>query len=294
MTDLDTWQDVQNGIPTGLLDQPDPVHRHLHNGRGLAAFTHVDELFQAYFTAYLVLHSLNAPLNPGNPYVNSKTQNGFGTFGYPDFIAVFPQVAKIALNAVWYQKWLIHLRHRPESGGGMVHLIKNGVTFDGKPDDIIFDSLALKRSFEKYGTYPLSQPFPEGSPSHPAYPTGHGTVGGACITILKFFFDGGWAIPNPKVPGKDGTSLEAWDDNPETGGPGVLTVNGELNKLAHNITFGHGLHSGIHWRSDSDISMLLGEAIAIGFLQDLACTYTEPFTINFTKLDGTTATISNQ
>ena len=27
-------------------------------------------------------------------------------------------MAKIALNAVWYQKWPVHLRHRPESGGG--------------------------------------------------------------------------------------------------------------------------------------------------------------------------------
>ena len=32
--------------------------------------------------------------------------------------------------------------------------------------------------------------FPEGSPAHPAYPTGHGTVAGACITVLKFFYDG--------------------------------------------------------------------------------------------------------
>ena len=67
----------------------------LHNGRGLAAYTHVDQLYQAYFTAYLVLSSLNAPLNPGID-TNSKTQNGFGTFGPPDFAAVIAQVAKIA------------------------------------------------------------------------------------------------------------------------------------------------------------------------------------------------------
>jgi hypothetical protein len=39
--------------------------------------------------------------------------------------------------------------------------------------------------------------------------------------------------------------------------------------------------------------MLLGEAVAISFLQDLACTYAEKFTITFTKLDGTPQTISN-
>jgi hypothetical protein len=49
MADLTTWQNVQNGIDTGLVDQPDPQLRYLRNGRGLAAFTHVDVLYQAYF-----------------------------------------------------------------------------------------------------------------------------------------------------------------------------------------------------------------------------------------------------
>ncbi len=42
-----------------------------------------------------------------------------------------------------------------------------------------------------------------------------------------------------------------------------MTVNGELHKLAHNISFGHGIHEGIHWRSDTDYSMLLGEEVAL-------------------------------
>jgi hypothetical protein len=187
----------------------------------------------------------------------------------------------------------VHLRHRPESGAGLVHFIKNGVAFSGQPHANVFNSQALQKSFQKYGTYLLSQPFPEGSPAHPAYPTGHGTVGGACITVLKFFFDGTFTLSNPQVPNRDGTKLEAWNYDPETGDPGVLTVNGELHKLAHNITFGHGLHGGIHWRSDSDSSMFLGEAVALTFLQDLACTYPESFTVTLTKLDGTTAMITN-
>jgi hypothetical protein len=40
--------------------------------------------------------------------------------------------------------------------------------------------------------------------------------------------------------------------------------------------------------------MVLGEATAISCLQDQAKTFNEKFTIHFTKLDGTTATISNQ
>ena len=294
MTDLATWQAVQSGIPTGLVDQKDPIPRYAHDGRGLAAFTHVDELFQAYFTAYLVLKTLGTPPNPGNPYVGSKTQNGFGTFGGPDIASTLSEVAKIALNAVWYQKWLVHRRHRPESGGGVAELTRLGggtSPLDGGLHANVLNSKAIQQSFSKYGTYLLSQPFPEGSPYHPAYPTGHGTVGGACITVLKFFFDGGFVIPDPKVSSSDGLSLLPYSYTSEDGA--LMTVGGELNKLAHNITFGHGLHGGIHWRSDSDDSMLLGEAVAISFLRDKALTYNEKFKVQFTKLDGKPATISN-
>ena len=293
MTDLVSWFDVQNGKPTGIQNVVDPVNRYLHNGRGLAAFTHVDVLFQAYFTAFLVLQSIGTPINRGIPYYTSKTQNGFGTFGDPDFAATLGTVAKIALNEVWYQKWPVHLRHRPESGGGLVHLIKQGHTFSGSPHSSIFDSKALHRSHDQYGSWLLSQAFPEGSPAHPAYPTGHGTVAGACITVLKFFFDGHYPFPNPQVPTPDGLDLQPYQYDPTIGRHGPLTINGELHKLAHNITFGHGIHAGIHWRSDSDVSMLLGEAIALSVLRDMACTYAEPITVTITKLDGTTATITN-
>jgi hypothetical protein len=96
-------------------------------------------------------------------------------------------------------------------------------------------------------------------------------------------------LPNPVVAADDGLSLL-----PYTGAhAGQLTVNGELNKLGHNVSFGHGLHAGIHWRSDSDTSLLLGEAVALSFLNDKALTYNEPFTVSLTKFDGTEATISN-
>jgi hypothetical protein len=286
------WLDIQNGVPTGLQNQVDPQLRYRRDGRDLAAFTHVDVLYQAYFTAFLVLTSIGAPLNPGSPYNGSKTESGFGTFGGPDFAGTLAAVATVALCAVWYQKWFVHLRPRPEAIGGLVHLIKTGQgdKTDVKLSNVILNSIGLQQSFNKYGAWLLSQAFPEGSPTHPSYPTGHGTVGGACITVLKFFFDGSFVIPNPVVPTSDGLSLV-----PYTGSDaGQLTVNGELNKLGHNVTFGHGIHAGIHWRSDSDTSLLLGEAVALSFLRDRAQTYNEPFTVNLTKFDGTTATISNQ
>ena len=292
MTDPTTFQQVQNGIDIGLRNQLDPQPRYVHDGRGLGAYTHLDVLYQAYFTAYMVLGTIGASVNPGNPYVGSRTQNGFGTFGGPDFAAAITAVAGLAINNVWYQKWYIHLRHRPESGGAILRqiLTGNGGTIDATLNDNVLNSLAVQSSFNRYGDYFLSQAFPEGSPTHPAYPTGHGTVAGACITILKFFFDGDFVIPNPVVPSSDGLSLLSY-----TGGDaGQITVNGELNKLANNVSFGHGIHSGIHWRSDTDSSIKLGEALAISVLQDRALTYNEKFTVSLTKIDGTIATISNQ
>lgn len=290
--DFTTWLDIQNGVDTGLRNQVDSQLRYRRNGRDLAAYTHVDVLFQAYFTAFLILAGLNPPpLNPGNPYLGSKTENGFGTFGPPDFAATVTAVAAKALNAVWYQKWYVHLRPRPEATGGIVHLIKTGQggDTDVKLSKVILNSQGVQQSFNKYGTWLLAQAFPEGSPTHPSYPTGHGVVAGACITVLKFFFDGNFVLPNPMVPTDDGLSLEPYNGSHA----GELTVNGELAKLGHNVSFGHGIHAGIHWRSDTDTSLLLGEAVALSYLRDKARTYNEPFTVQLTKFDGTTATISN-
>jgi hypothetical protein len=292
MTDEVTFQQVQNGIDTGVPLQYDTQYRFLHDGRGLCSFTHVDVLYQAYFVAMLVLGGMGAPLNPGNPYNGSTKQNGFGTFGGPDIAATLGAAARLALNSVWYQKWWVHLRHRPESGGGIVRQILSGFgnTLQGHVNDNVLNSQAVQNSFSKYGDYFLAQAFPEGSPAHPAYPTGHGTVAGACITVLKFFFDGSFVIPNPVVPVGDGLSLV-----PYTGDDaGQITVNGELNKLANNVSFGHGIHAGIHWRTDTSSSIQLGEAVAISMLQDRAATYAEKFSVSFQKIDGSIATISNQ
>jgi hypothetical protein len=300
MTTFADWRTVQNGNLTGQQLQMDPKLRFRRNGRDLAAYTHVDVLFQAYLTALLVAGTIGLPRNPGNPYVDSKKENGFDSFGDPDFAGTLCEVATRALDAVWYQKWMVHLRPRPEATGGIVHLIKTGqgdksnVTLS----NVILNSQGLQESFNKYGTFLLPQAFPEGSPMHPAYPTGHGTVGGACITVLKFFFDCSQKIRplltkinrDVVVPSTDGLSLQTYTGADRD----LLDVNGELAKLAHNVSLGHGIHAGIHWRSDTDTSIRLGEAVALAFLRDRARIYNEPFTVSLTKFDGTTATISNK
>ncbi len=290
MTTLQDWAKVQDGFTPPMANPTSQAY--LYDGRGLASYTHVDELYQAYLIAYLVLKTLNVPANPGSPYTKYKNQVAFGTFGGPDIASTLGEVARTAINTVWWQKWIVHLRHRPESGGGLVELLKTGAPNLPEAakhlDPIILNSQALAESQKKYKSFLLSQAFPEGSPAHPAYPTGHGTVGGACITALKFFFDGKTPIKDPLIS-TDGKKPVKYT------GPGAdkLTVNGELHKLGHNISFGHGIHAGIHWRSDTDISLLLGEAVALHYLQDQAWTYKENFSIDITKLDGTTATIKN-
>jgi hypothetical protein len=90
-----------------------------------------------------------------------------------------------------------------------------------------------------------------------------------------------------------GHSIQRWLSLNPYNGSGSLTVNGELHKLAHNISFGHGIHAGIHWRSDTDYSILLGEAVAINFLLDQMYSYQENFDITIRKIDGTPQQFKN-
>ncbi|MBV8091852.1 MAG: vanadium-dependent haloperoxidase [Acetobacteraceae bacterium] len=286
------WFNIQNGKAPTSVAAFDPVLRYMRCGRDCAAYTEVDELYQAYLVGYLVAKTVGLPTNPGNPYTTYANEQPFGTFGGPDVAATLGAVARAAINAVWYQKWLVHLRHRPEAGGGLVHLLKTNQLNAADAAKLgnfetVINSKALQESYSRYGTYLLSQAFAEGSPTHPAYPTGHGTVAGACITVLKFFYDGNAPFTHAVVPSNDGLSLLPYS------GSGPLTVNGELHKLAHNISFGHGIHAGIHWRSDTDYSMLLGERVAIEFMLDQMFSYWENFDISITLMDGTTQTFKN-
>ncbi len=148
----------------------------------------------------------------------------------------------------------------------------------------LFDSSVLDEVLTRYGTYLLPMAFPEGSPMHTSYGSGHATVAGACVTILKAWFDESALIVNPVVPNRRGTALVRYEGPP-------LTVGGELNKLASNISQGRNI-AGVHWRTDATESNILGEAVAISILRDQRATYNEPFDgFTFTKFDSTTITV---
>jgi len=180
---------------------------------------------------------------------------------------------------VWFQKWYVHRRLRPEEAGGLVDRTKRGLASYPLDADII-NSVAVTATWTKFASYLLPQAFPEGCPAHPSYGAGHATVAGACITLLKFWFDEDFVLPAPVAPSADGSTL-----NPLLGA--TLTVGGELNKLANNVAFGRNI-AGVHWRSDAEASLLLGEQLAVSFLQDQKATYHEVFgPWTATGFDGT-------
>ena len=124
----------------------------------------------------------------------------------------------------------------------------------------------------------------EGCPLHPSYPAGHAVIAGACATVLKALFEETDLVSGVVTPSDDGLSLVA-DSNV------ALTIGGELNQLAFNIPMARDW-AGIHYRSDAAGGLLLGEAVAICFLQDNVGTFTESFAgFQFTKFDGTAVSI---
>jgi membrane-associated phospholipid phosphatase len=286
MTDPVSWLGVQNGLDPLVADTFDTTPRYIRNGRDLAAYVHFDALYEAYLNACLILLGIGAPLDPNNPYLSLTKTDAFGTFGGPHILSLVTEVATRALKAVWYQKWYVHRRLRPEAFGGRVHHHLTGAA-TYPIDAEILNSQAVQGIFSRYGTYLLPQAYPEGSPLHPAYGAGHATVAGACATILKAWFDESFVLPDPVVPNGDGTGLVSYVGP----GAGSLTVGGELNKVAANIAFGRNF-AGIHWRTDYSESLTLGEAVAIGILRDQKDTYSEDFVgFSLTKFDGTTITI---
>jgi hypothetical protein len=292
MTDFATWLDVQRGI-----SQPatafDPIPRYMRNGRDIGQWVHVDVLFQAYFQAFLILAGLNAPLDDGNPYKFNPTQDGFGTFGGPHIATVLCEVATRALKSVWYQKWFVHRRLRPEAHAARVHrTLYNSAGYPVQPEILTSISSGTRLGgFLTPGNALLPMAFAEGCPTHPAYGAGHATVAGACVTILKAWFDESTRLIDlgvtPMQPGADGLSLEVYD-GPDAGD---LTVGGELNKLASNVALGRNI-AGVHWRSDGTESIKLGEQVAIGLLREQKACYNEDFAgFTITKFDGTQITV---
>lgn len=282
MTDTASWLDVQNGYTPAPLTKGSP--RYISDARALGEYVHIDYSYQAYLSAALILLAIPNSFDLANPYNNFTTQNGFTALGGPDVLDLVAKAGNLSLTGAWYQKWLVHRRLRPEAYGGRLQNQITGAKDYGLPAELV-NSDAIAQTFANHGSYLLPIAFPEGSPTHPAYPAGHATIAGACTTVLKAFFNESLVLPDPVEANATGSALQSYS--------GSLTVGDELNKLASNIALGRDW-AGVHYRSDGIDGLLVGEQQALGLLQDYSQTYREQFSgLSFTKFDGTVVTISN-
>ncbi|HZI14869.1 MAG TPA: vanadium-dependent haloperoxidase [Myxococcus sp.] len=289
LTDFSSWLAVQNGVnvPGPMLD---PMPRYIRSMRDIARYVQVDALYEAYLNAALILLGdveRGVLVDPGNHYRRSRNQQGFVTFGGPHILSLLTEVATRALKAMWFQKWYVHRRLRPEEFGGRVDIHRRGVRTDYPIRAALLSSQAHQRVLARFNTSLLPQAFPEGSPTHPSYGSGHATVAGACVTILKAWFDGQQTYVGPAEGARvqqanaDGTELV-----PYTGGDaGALTIGGELDKLAANISGARNM-AGVHWRSDYSESIRLGQKVALRLLQEQSITYNEPNSFDLVDFDG--------
>ncbi|HEU4327049.1 MAG TPA: vanadium-dependent haloperoxidase [Roseiflexaceae bacterium] len=299
MVTFQQWLNIQNGVvPTTT---PSPGRRYITTPRDLAEYVHLDPPVQPVLNAALIVARLLGGLDPAasppghdpnNPYRTYTRQGPFITFGNADIQALLGLVANLALRAQWYQKWLVHRRLRPEEFGGRVHTTKSGGPSFPVNSELL-NSAVLNQVRTRNdaldgsgtGTYLLSQAYPEGSPTHPSYGSGHSVYIGAGVTLLKAFYKVDTTISSPVQPSADGSTLVGYTGS-------ALRIDDELDKLAMNVGIGR-LFAGIHYRSDHATALRQGELVAIRVLQDWLRLYNEPFSgFELRTFGGTTVTVT--
>jgi hypothetical protein len=304
LTFFPEWLTLQRGNAFSPGQDPrDPTLRFVRNVRDMGRTAGQDTINSQYFKAALILSRVlgNEGLDPANPYVTSTRQSGFATFGIAHLLELMGKVHKSERHT-WYQKWLVHRFLRPEAGGARVHNALLGVADYPLHEDLLKRSsvpfhifeLNRRRNRERpevgrdVGTFLRPQMFRGGGPSHPAFPAGHAISAGACVTLLKAWFREDVPFPNPLKSTPDGLGVEPY--RPGVDGP-VLTIGGELNKLAHNISVGRDM-SGVHWRADDVEGNRQGEEAAIRILREETAIYPETFSgFSLTRFDGTAVTL---
>ena len=333
MTTWNEWIDVQNGtdVQNNATLFDNCKRRFITTPRDLATYVHYDALYQAYLNACLILLEMKSPTDPAFDQLSGagvlysggnglqRQAGGFALFGGPHILTLVTEAATRALKAVRYQKFNNHLRLRPEALAARIEkagIIEGrfpsiGTPFSKLKEMINFTVSAIQehnhgQNSNGVQTALLPMAFQEGSPMHPSYGAGHAVVAGACVTMLKAFFDTSAVFAQPDngepvfkhysegdkpaafVPNNDGTKLDNYDltqCSQKCNGP-FLTLEGELNKLAANISIGRNM-AGVHYFSDYYDSLRMGEAVAIGILEEQALCYErDRFVLTLPTFDG--------
>jgi hypothetical protein len=309
---VDEWHNIQNGLSTDLLQEEQMLAKaYVYSARVLGTNVHKDPLYQFYYNAAQIALQNGVSLESETDLPMKSKNSTWTSGGGPSIFTNIAGVCEGALRVAWYQKYNVTMRVRPEV---LAHRLKLAIesTLDVPGFDKIRSQYKITDpnltgfkeiydiNSEKFKSELLNLQYPEGSPTHPSYPAGHACVAGAACTILKAMFK----IHNmnheqmlwPDIDVKhsiDGTQLDNYTGTDR----GSLTIVGEFNKLASNASLGRDW-AGVHYRSDGDCGLKLGENYAISYLVDKALEYHESHVGLFKgwtleKFDGTMIKITS-
>lgn len=294
---------IQNGaVP---VPQTKGAAVYAFSPRVLGSFVHIDFVYQAFLYASALLLGNGAARNPAFPQLSKET-NFVNSSGPADIAAAIGEVSRHALKATWVQKWRKNLKLRPEAMAARVVKEEAAVLPSGTvhadlltlgADTLVAVKAAnVANGGDNASFLPLQ--FAEGSPTHPSANAGHAGIAGACAALLKMYFaDGPWSGTGitttigmsdvNTIQSVDGSVLSEYTE----GDASQMTVHGEINKLASNMSLGRDF-AGVHYRWDGDQGILLGEKVAIEWMIDNAAQSNVNIgTIKFTSADGVTEKI---
>jgi hypothetical protein len=265
--------------------------RYLSTLSDCGIYIHKDQPWQPFFAAHCLLQAWKVPYSFKTGVNTNVRRNTFVSLGTIDITDLMTRAYKLAMDVTWLYKY-INEKLRPEEYGYQIHLCRTNQSMlpsNLKIPTSLLNNTAVNQIFNLYGTYLLPQLYPEGSPCHPSFPSGHATIAGAAVTILKAFYNcnhvfGTGTVPSLVQSNANGSSLVSY-----TGA--VLTVGGELDKLASNCGIFRNA-AGIHYRSDAQ-GINLGEVVACNLLHEFVDRYNGFVEFKVPLRNGTTVTINN-
>lgn len=306
LTSWDRWLDVQNGLAAGGGETYNGASRFITTARDLATYVHSDALYQPYLNACLLLFANRGGLDQGMPFQQPDGvdhQRGFVFFGGPHVLSMLSEVCSRALKAVKYQKFNVHRRLRPEAMAARIEKAEtlNVASLRNMRNQIEPTMIGEQVKFmndQASGIESMLLPmaYSEGSPMHPSYGAGHGAVAGACATVLKALFDHTAAFTaagdssRAFIANTDGSALDTVAVTTGTGVAATLTVEGEINKLASNISIGRDW-AGVHYFSDCWESLLFGQTIALQILEEQKLTIPDSYELTVPLFEGGVVTV---
>ena len=292
MLSVTGWMGVQQGVTGANIGDVGPTEKFVYSPRMLGSIVHRDPLYQFYYNAALISNaSMNAVGYDNSSINSSEWMDG----GPPAVLAHLSEVCGGALRVAWYNKYGQTLRLRPEVLAQRITVAHNNSVLRSAVPKLntiktnsdtgaalltLVNADNISNSGEALGgkNYYLDVIYQEGSPTHPSLPAGHATVAGAAVTVLKAMLVTHETNGSRKpwvAAGRTALIADATGDNLISysgGDASSMTIVGELNKLASNVSLGRDF-AGVHFREDGTNGMLVGEEYAISFLQSKIAEY---------------------